>query len=127
MWTPHMVRKPNPCLSRIERPRRPRTVIKLKPQIKTGIYPILASPCRISSTTFFETTYDARGGSVGKGEADGLGAHPGLRHGDGGPGTAGAERISGRRKSDPQGAVERYPSGEDRGVRVRPLVSHATS
>jgi putative transposase len=34
---------------------------------------------------------------VGKGETDGLGAHPGLRRGDGGPGTAGAERISGRR------------------------------
>ena len=37
---------------------------------------------------------------------NGLGAHPGLRHGDGGPGAAGAERISGRRKSDPEGPVE---------------------
>jgi hypothetical protein len=34
--------------------------------MKTEIDPILASPRRISSTTFFETTYDARGGSVGK-------------------------------------------------------------
>jgi hypothetical protein len=33
----------------------------------------------------------------GKGGRYGLGAHPGLRHGDGGPGAAGAERISGRR------------------------------
>src|SRR5262249_16643677 len=34
---------------------------------------------------------------------NGLGAHSGLRHGDGGPGAAGAERVSGRRKSDPEG------------------------
>src|SRR5262249_40224932 len=33
--------------------------------------------------------------------------HSGLRHGDGGPGAAGAERISGRRKSDREGPVER--------------------
>src|SRR6202022_765747 len=38
---------------------------------------------------------------------NGLGAHPGLRHGDGGPGAAGTERISCRRKSDPEGPVER--------------------
>jgi hypothetical protein len=36
-----------------------------------------------------------------------LGAHSGLCHGDGGQGAVGAERISGRRKSDPEGPVER--------------------
>src|SRR5258707_13599324 len=40
---------------------------------------------------------------------NGLGAHPGLRHGDRGPGAAGAEGISGRRKSDPEGQPERAP------------------
>ena len=37
---------------------------------------------------------------------NGLGARPGLRHGDGGPGAAGADRISGRRKSDLEGPIE---------------------
>jgi hypothetical protein len=44
---------------------------------------------------------------VGEGEIGGLGVHPGLRHRDGGLGAAGAERISGRRKSHPEGPVER--------------------
>jgi len=43
-----------------------------------------------------------------------LGAHPGLRHGDGGQGAVGAERISGRRKSDPEGPVERKLSDAER-------------
>src|SRR5262249_40033267 len=37
---------------------------------------------------------------------NGLGAHPGLRLGDGGPRAAGADRISGRRKPDLEGSVE---------------------
>src|SRR5262245_52127685 len=37
---------------------------------------------------------------------NGLGAHPGLRLGDGGPRAAGADRISGRRKPDLEGPVE---------------------
>src|SRR6266545_4841767 len=37
----------------------------------------------------------------------GLGARPGLHHGDGGSRTAGAERISGRRKPHPEGPVAR--------------------
>src|SRR5215472_7255860 len=37
---------------------------------------------------------------------NGLGAHSGLRHGDGGPGAAGADRISSRRKSDLEGPIE---------------------
>ena len=45
--------------------------------------------------------------TIGKGSRYGLGAHPGLRHGDRRPRAAGAERISGRRKSHPEGAVER--------------------
>jgi predicted FMN-binding regulatory protein PaiB len=36
-----------------------------------------------------------------------LGAHPGLRHWASGPGAAGADRISGRGKSHPEGPVER--------------------
>src|SRR5262245_542707 len=36
----------------------------------------------------------------------GLGADPGLRHGDGGPRAAGAQRISGRRKPHPEGPTE---------------------
>jgi arginine/lysine/ornithine decarboxylase len=35
-----------------------------------------------------------------------LGAHPGLRHGDGGPGAAAAEQISSCRKPYPEGQVE---------------------
>src|SRR5262245_48557502 len=39
----------------------------------------------------------------------GLGADPGLRHGDGGPRAAGAQRISGRRKPHPEGQAEWTP------------------
>src|SRR5215510_15955396 len=39
----------------------------------------------------------------------GLGADPGLRHGDGGPRAAGAQRISGRRKPHPDGQAEWTP------------------
>src|SRR5262245_11308787 len=38
---------------------------------------------------------------------NGLGAHRGLRHWASGPGAAGADRISGRGKSHPEGPVER--------------------
>src|SRR5256886_10390005 len=38
---------------------------------------------------------------------NGLGAHSGLRHGDGGPRAARAHRISGRRKSHPEDAALR--------------------
>src|SRR5215831_4361358 len=38
---------------------------------------------------------------------NGLGAHPGLHHWASGPGAAGADRISGRGKSHPEGPVER--------------------
>src|SRR5262245_49721588 len=33
-------------------------------------------------------------------------AHPGLRYGNGGPGVVGADRISGRGKSHPEGPVK---------------------
>src|SRR5438309_4077439 len=48
-------------------------------------------------------------GLAGKrgGETHGVGARPGLRHGDGGPRGAGAERVFGRRKPHPEGPVER--------------------
>src|SRR5438309_831159 len=69
-----------------------------------GSYPIPAYPRRASSATFFWAIKGrfadrrARGGGT-----HGFCAHAGLRHGDGGPGAAGAERISGRRKSYPEG------------------------
>jgi len=51
-----------------------------------------------------------------------LGAHPGLRHRDGGPRTAGAKRISGRRKLHPEDPVEwptealEQPNDEDANI-----------
>src|SRR5262245_38479003 len=54
---------------------------------------------------FCGAPHNARGGCGGRGEIDGLGTHPGLRHGDGGPGAAGAERISGRRKPNPESPI----------------------
>src|SRR5258708_7055380 len=49
---------------------------------------------------------DALRRGSGQGARYGLGAHAGLRNGDGGPRAAGAERISGRREPHPQGATE---------------------
>ena len=54
--------------------------------------------------------YDFLGKSIANRLAwgtNGLDARPGLPDGDGGPGATGAERISGRRKSHPEGPVER--------------------
>src|ERR1019366_6331399 len=45
--------------------------------------------------------------TIGRGGRYGLGAHRGLRHRDGRPRAAGAERISGRRKPPPESPVER--------------------
>src|SRR5262245_22984951 len=44
--------------------------------------------------------------TLGAGGRYGLGADPGLRHGDGGPRAVGAERISGRRKPHPEGPLK---------------------
>src|SRR5262249_39192477 len=41
-----------------------------------------------------------------RGTVNELGSRPGLRHGDGGPRAAGAQRISGRRKPHPEGQAE---------------------
>jgi hypothetical protein len=58
-----------------------------------------AYPCRAASGTFLGVAPSRIGWHE-------LGAHPGLRHGDGGPGAAAAERISGCRKPDPEGQVD---------------------
>src|SRR5215510_12537240 len=44
-----------------------------------------------------------------RGTVNELGSRPGLRHGDGGPRAAGAERISGRREPHPEGQAEWTP------------------
>src|SRR5262245_63747002 len=49
-----------------------------------------------------------RGRSL-QGAVNELGSRPGLRHGDGGPRAAGAERISGRREPYPEGQAEWTP------------------
>src|SRR5262245_65997164 len=44
-----------------------------------------------------------------RGTVNELGSRPSLRHGDGGPRAAGAQRISGRRKPHPEGQAEWTP------------------
>src|SRR5450759_6020967 len=71
---------------------------KIETAAKTGSCPVAVYPCRMTSATLSEARNCAHRESTGQGgETYGLGVHPGIRHRDGGPGAAGAERISGRR------------------------------
>src|SRR5262245_35781955 len=69
---------------------------------KVASFPFPAWPRRVARVRIFWKSIANR---LAWG-TNGLGAHLGLRLGDGGPRAAGADRISGRRKPDLEGPVE---------------------
>src|ERR1700751_415537 len=80
-------------------------VKKLKRQEASAVSPFCVASPPVVRSSFCDDQW--RPSRIGReGETHGFGAHPGLRHGDGGPRVAGAKRISGCRKPHPKGPVE---------------------